>query len=128
MIENIGGVTSQVIGATLDALSIRHQFIANNVANVNTLNYSKQSLNFESQLKALLSSIHSNEHPQTIKQEFIDFKEKLKSDEFVSSSDEVIDLDEQMVELTENTLRYQALLTASGKRGSIIKMAIREGR
>ena len=50
------------------------------------------------------------------------------SDAMVESRNETVELDREMVKLTENTLSYQALLQAMSKRGDIIKMAVKEGR
>ncbi len=128
MIENIGGVTSQLIGASLDALFMKHQVIANNIANANTFGYTSKTMSFEQQLLTIMNAYSTDNDLSSVKQNIASFREQLSTNEFVSSSSQSVELDQEVVALTENTLRYQALLTASSKRGDIIKMAIREGR
>ena len=129
MIENIGGVTSQLVGLALDAALLRHELIANNIANVDTPGFQAKRLSFEEQLSGFITSSRPAA-TNTFLQDRINWVKNVmhNSDTLVITQDETVELDREMVHLTENTLRYQALLQAAGKSGEIIKMAVREGR
>ena len=51
MIDDIGGITSQLVKAALDVASLRHEVIANNIANANTQGFSPKKVGFEEYLK-----------------------------------------------------------------------------
>ena len=124
MIENIGGVTSQLVGLALDAALLRHELIANNIANVDTPGFQAKRLSFEEQLSGVITSSRPAAS-NTFLQDRIDWVKNVmhNSDTLVITENETVELDREMVHLTENTLRYQALLQAAGKSGEIIKMA-----
>ena len=128
MIESLGGATSQLVTLALDAALLRHQVIANNIANVNTPGYAAKRVSFEEQLAGLLTpSGRLNESALNAEngslQSMID-----EGHAVVPAGGEKVELDQEMIQLTQNVIRYQALLDALSKRGSILKMAINEGR
>lgn len=128
MIENIGGVNSELVKLALNAALLRHQVIANNIANVNTPGFSAKRLNFEEHLAKFMTpsgKLDESAFRQDVEslKRFID-----EGHAVVSSGDEIVELDKEMIKLTENVLHYQALLDALSKRGSIVRMAIKEGR
>ena len=128
MIDNIGGVTSQLVRVALDAALLRHEIIANNIANADTPGFQAKRLDFEQQLVGF-SALLSGGNDDALTDRINSLKASLhESDSMVVSQQEPVELDREMIRLTENTLRYQALLQASSKRGDIIKMAVREGR
>ena len=128
MIEDIGGVTSQLASLALDAALLRHEVIANNIANVDTPGYQAKRLNFEEQLVGFTTALRSG-NEEMLKDRIDSLKMAMEnSDAMVESRNETVELDREMVKLTENTLSYQALLQAMSKRGDIIKMAVKEGR
>lgn len=132
MIEEMGGVNSQLIGLALDAALLRHEVIANNIANVNTPGYSAKRLSFEEHLAGFSSALQ--QAGNSLNNELLSTRiEALKAalndgNTLVVPQNETVELDREMVRLTENNLRYQALLQAGGKRGELLSMAIREGR
>ncbi len=132
MIEEMGGVNSQLIGLALDAALLRHEVIANNIANVNTPGYSAKRLSFEEHLAGFSSALQ--QAGNSLNNELLSTRiEALKAalndgNTLVVPQNETVELDREMVRLTENNLRYQALLQAGGKRGEFLSMAIREGR
>lgn len=129
MLDNIGGVTPQLVGLALDAALLRHELIANNIANVDTPGFQAKRLSFEEQLRGFVTSSQPGA-TNSFLPERIDWIRNVmhNSDTLVITKDETVELDREMVHLTENTLRYQALIQAAGKSGEIIKMAVREGR
>jgi flagellar basal-body rod protein FlgB len=128
MLENIGGANSELVKLALDAAWLRQQVIANNIANVNTPGFSAKRVSFEEHLtKFLLASGQLNE--SAFSQQVDSLRKFVNEGHAVEpAASGVVQLDQEMINLTENVLRYQALLDALSKRGSIIKMAIKEGR
>lgn len=124
MIDDIGGVTSQIVKLALDASVMRHQVLAGNIANANSKSYAPKRLNFQEILinagidaQALENNTAPRETLDLIKQEL---SNSIKEDQ----TGKGVQLDLEMAKIAENTLRYQALLAGLSKRGSIIKMAI----
>lgn len=103
------------------ALNIRafyHKIIAGNLANVNTPNYKRKEIDFASEMKREIKRV-----------EDIRVKEIAEVQEGVHSPDgNTVDLDEEMVKLTENTLMYNALIQILVKRFSLLRYLINEGR
>jgi len=129
MIENIGGVTSQLVQLALDASLLRHQVTANNIANVDTQGYLTQRVSFEEYLSRFSTASIDNASDALLGNEIESLRNRLnQAQSLVSSTGEAVQLDREMVELTENLLRYRALLEANGKRGEVLKMAISERR
>lgn len=129
MIEGIGGVTSALVGVALDAALLRHEVIANNIANVDTPGFQAKRLSFEQHLSGYVSNSSPHENAESLHDRISWVKHIMNdSDSLITEVGETVELDREMVHLTENTLRYQALLRAAGKNGEIIKMAVREGR
>jgi flagellar basal-body rod protein FlgB len=128
MLENIGGANSELVKLALDAAWLRQQVIANNIANVNTPGFSAKRVSFEEHLtKFLLASGQLNE--PAFAQQVDSLRKYINEGHAVEpAASGTVQLDQEMIHLTENVLRYQALLDALAKRGSIIRMAINEGK
>lgn len=129
MIEDIGGVTSRLVSLALDVSSLRQQVIAHNIANANTPGFAPQRVSFEQLLESadLLTSDRPAERELT--NEIDRLQQRLDQGELIETSEEEsVSLDMEMVKLTENVLRYRAMLEGLSKRGSLIKLAINEGR
>lgn len=130
MINDIGGVTSALVGAALDAALLRHEIIANNIANVDTPGYQARRLNFEDQLRGFVQQGAMSGSDNLLLAERINWVKDIMrgNDAMIVTQNQTVELDREMVHLTENTLRYQALLQAASKRGELNRMAVKEGR
>jgi flagellar basal-body rod protein FlgB len=129
MIEDIGGVTSRLVTLALDVSSLRQQVIAHNIANANTPGFAPQRVSFEQLLEeaALLTS-DAPADPE-LANGIERLQQRLDRGELIETGeDESVSLDMEMVKLTENVLRYRALLEGLAKRGGLIKLAVTEGR
>ncbi len=104
----------------LDAASLRHQVIANNIANANTPGFVPSKVNFEQQLAFARDA--SGSVPASLPASVRPF---IEAD---AAADTRVMLDMEMVKLAHNTVQYQSLLKALDKRGSIVSAAITEGR
>lgn len=129
MIEDLGGVTTQMVRLALDVAMQRHSVISNNVANANTEGFRPQVLEFETHLKQQLAQQgigwEAVSNSGTLQRALSDAQADLQSNRYVHASGATkVELDQEMLKMSENVLRYQALLSALEKRGSIMHMAI----
>jgi len=126
MLDEIGGATSQLVQLALDAAVQRHKVIANNIANANTPGFKPLTTDFEEHISVAEAQLSSD--PDRLLQQQVDYLRPLLADGtfIVSSGGDKVQLDIEMKELAENSIRYQALLAGLGKRSSIIGMAISE--
>lgn len=104
---------------TLDSCTLRHKVIANNITNVDTPGFKGSRVIFEEKLKKALRSNPLPSNIEEIKPELIwDTESTLRED--LNN----VDIEREMVRLSENALRYniyaQILITKLG----VIKAAI----
>ncbi|HEY3282814.1 MAG TPA: flagellar basal body rod protein FlgB [Armatimonadota bacterium] len=116
-------LTTQVLTRSLDAAALRQRVAARNIANLETPGYHRQEVLFEDQLAAVLEAPSegpaSPELPQAI----------LQDDPAPGRADgNNVSVDREMAELSENALRYDALLRSVAARGAILQTVITEGR
>ncbi len=125
---DLGGVTQHLMGVALDAAMLRHEVIANNIANHDTPGYKAKRLNFENIFNEM--ALHVREvNASTLEARIESVREYLREGgTAIVSQNETVELDHEMVRLTENTLRYQAILKAASKRGDLLSLAINGGR
>lgn len=127
MIENLGGPTSDVARLALDALSLRHELISHNIANARTPGYVPKRLEFAARLQALVDSLQQGVDPGMFSQEVDLLRADIKSGTLTNApTDQTVEVDMEMVDLTANVLQYRGILDAQSKRGDILRAAIRE--
>lgn len=123
-LNNSFGKTLDVLHRTMDASMLRHQVSANNIANADTPNFKRSTVNFESELKRALDSekeekpkaylTHSKHIPFDKTQNYRDVRPRRVLD-YLSQSDNNgnnVNLEEESMLLLQNQLRYN-LLTRS---------------
>ncbi|MDH5325992.1 MAG: flagellar basal body rod protein FlgB [Gammaproteobacteria bacterium] len=124
MIDDLGGYTSQLVKAALDVASYRHKVISNNIANANTPGFTPSKVGFEEYLQSV-SMGYMEELGALNKEQLQQLVNRVTSgDTTVMASGEKVELDQQMADLSENVLKYRALLLGLEKRGAIMKMAV----
>ena len=125
----IAGITGTAVELALDAAVLRHVVISNNLANVRTPGFAPKRLDFEEQLRAVGVGLWSDENDDTLRGRLDHVRDQMTSPAGVRSMDHgPVEIDVEMVQLAENTVRYQALLEGISKRGAIIRTAVNEGR
>ena len=107
-----------LVRLALDAASLRHQAIANNIANANSAGYAPLKVNFEEQLAFARGGLRGAPMLASVKP-FV---------EADGRGSTPVMLDMEMVKLAQNTVHYQSLLKALEKRGAILAAAVSEGR
>lgn len=117
--------------AWLDGLGRRQKAISNNIANIDTPGYARQEVNFETELQrqfgrgsvglAATDPRHFTAGSQLRDQLGIDPQQLLSSSRADGNS---VDIDQEMVLLTETQMRYQAASQALSKKLGTIRTVI----
>lgn len=116
----IDPATLQLVNRALDAGALRHQAIAQNIANANVAGARAMRVQFEELLGTVQTEVAAGHSfkPEDVPVPLIT----------TESVDRPIALDEEMAALSSNSLQYQALLKAVGRQLSILGVAVQEGR
>jgi flagellar basal-body rod protein FlgB len=115
----IDPTTLQLVSRALDAGALRHQAIAQNIANANVAGAHATRVQFEELLGTLPADVAAG---RTFKIEDVPAAQVSKDLE------RPIALDEEMAAMSSNSLQYQALLRAVSKQMGILSVAMQEGR
>lgn len=104
-----------VLDSAADAAWMRNDLISNNISNVDTPNYKRQDLRFETELKAAIAN--SKEENTDAKVHNLDLK-GLKPETYTDYSTlsyrydgNNVDIETENVMLAKNQLKYNALIT-----------------
>lgn len=134
----INDPTFKALSFALDGLSMRQKAIANNVANVDTPNYKAERVSFESQLQAAVRNssdtggLQLNTTNARHLGHTIAFSTRPISithqNNTMRNDGNSVDIDLEMTNLAETTLRYQALSQLAGMKISLLKNIIRESK
>jgi flagellar basal-body rod protein FlgB len=123
-LNNSFGKTVDILHRTMDAATIRQQVLANNIANADTPNFKRSTLNFESELKRALESENVRKMPAAVTHgkhisfdRVQDYREvgPRRFLDYLSQSDNNgnnVDAEQESMLLLQNQLRYN-LLTRS---------------
>jgi flagellar basal-body rod protein FlgB len=117
--------TSALVLRALDAGVMRHAVHAANIANASVEGYQPLRLEFADQLAAARTALLSRDDA-TAKRAVGLLEPQVAPD--AAAAERPVQLDREVALMMENTVRYQALLGALGKSGSLVRLAIREGR
>lgn len=119
----------------LDAESLRQRVIANNIANVNTPNFKKSSLNFESILKKALGRDSINLNTTDPRHygaapRLAELRPEVRINRTTSMREDEnnVDMDEEMTNLAANSIEYQATARELSERISLLRYVITGGR
>ncbi|MCU7919002.1 MAG: flagellar basal body rod protein FlgB [Candidatus Thiodiazotropha sp. (ex Epidulcina cf. delphinae)] len=131
MIIELSGATSQIALLALDASSMQHNLLANNIANSATPGFNASRLDFEAYMRERIAGISdkSQSNESKVLHEVELAKQDLYSGKYISNDmQEGVQIDQEMIKLTKNVLKYQALLAGLNKVGAVMKLAINEGK
>lgn len=127
MITSIRGATTEAVLLALDAANLRHQAIANNIANAGTPGYTPLKVNFEEQLSAFRRCAEGS--ADDVRGALRGVQGFIEEDLAAAGSGASnVMLDMEVVKLSQNVVHYQSLLRALGNQMSIISAAINEGK
>jgi len=124
MLDELSTLTSATVATALDALSVRQQLIAANLANAGSAGYSPARVDFETALRRELESGGDRSVLETL-DALARLRAGLTEGHFTSRSEQQgVEIDLEMLRLNETVIRYQALIQGLGKYGSLTRMAI----
>lgn len=130
--------TLRALAFALDGLSLRQKATAHNIANVDTPDYKAQHVSFEAQLQQALHGKSETSLPlEVTRTNHIDLRSAPGKSAAISLDHENnqlrndgnnVDIDLEMTNLAETSLRFQSLTQLAGMKLSLLKTIIREGR
>ena len=65
ILSQIDSITPKIVEFALDGLSLRHQAIASNIANINSVDYKPVSVSFENQISDLRNNFYNTSAQNT---------------------------------------------------------------
>ena len=127
----IGDRGLQTLSGWLNGLSRRQEATSNNIANIDTPGYVRQQVNFETELQRMFNR-GSNEMAATDARHYTggnSLRDQLGMDpqQLLSSSrmdGNSVDIDQEMITLTETQMRFQAASQALSKKLGTIRTVI----
>lgn len=129
---------STIIEKSLDASLVKNEAIAQNIANVDTPDYNRKTVNFEEQLSAAISKkggfVGTRTDPRHIQigtGSVNDIEVGMVEDNSALDmriDGNNIDIENEMVQMAENDLKYEVLIQRMTGTFNRIKLVIREGR
>ncbi len=133
-----GDIGFRAISTALDGLSMRQRVTGNNIANIDTPGYKAQFVKFEDQLKRALKTNNDRRNLALTNTTsgHLKFNESPGSQliEIGSNNNDLrndannVDIDLEMTNLAETTLRYQALTQLTTNKLGLLKNIVRGGR
>jgi flagellar basal-body rod protein FlgB len=125
----VGSLTASLVAKALDAASLRHAALAQNIANATTAGYQPLQVNFEEQLAMARNDVLDRGNEAGARRAVESLHAEIGP---APAGDAVggdkIKLDAEIAKMMQNAVYYQSLLAAMSKNGSIVRMAVREGR
>ena len=124
---------TNLLSQALDASALRQKVIANNVANANTPGFKRSEVTFEehmntvSRLRLPLASPHRGHLPLG---DAVSNGPQVRTDRTTSmrSDGNNVDIDLEMVLMSANAIKYQALSQQLGDHFGMLRYVINEGR
>lgn len=121
-----------VLRRGLSYSSLRHELISDNIANVSTPGYRRKDLEFSGILQSNISKLlplqttQSNHMPLNTESLDRHFRVTYPSDTDTKSDGNNVDLDKEVIAMTDNSLYYNTLTTVLGRKLRGLKMVISE--
>ena len=126
MLGQAEAITVDMVRLALDAASMRHQAIANNIANVNTTAYKPATVNFEQQMDVIRAAMKQGDPIQA--NMLSGLQPFIERGAPHSEAERSALLDIEIANMAQNTVQYEALIKALSKHMSLISSAIAEGK
>jgi len=124
----LSDVTSQALAAALEGSAARHRAIAQNLANLDTPGFIRSDLNFEEALAVALERARQGPHRAFDLFASLPLRPQQDRSSPARADGNNVDVDREMVLLSRNALRYNAVGEALAARIRLLRAAIQEGR
>ncbi len=106
-----------ILERALDIRAFYHQVLSGNIANVETPNYKEKDIDFHGELDRKMRGATE-----------IEVKEKADYDGITGLDGNTVNIESQIIKLTENSLMFNSLVQVVGKKFSLMRYLINEGR
>lgn len=123
--SSIEQVTRASLALALDASAMQQRAVVSNIANAAVPGYRRQEVSFGDQLSAIRQEIASQGHTSLDSLRHIQPYIGANSS---SGTDMTIRIDQELVTLTENAVRYQTLIKGLNKYFAIMSSAVNDGK
>lgn len=124
ILKNLFGPFSDDLQRSMAQTTQRHALIVNNLANVNTPGYKRKDMDFG----IVLEEEMQQRGPASIAQDADSMVDAMEDQTSIRLDGNNVDLEREVMALSETELRYQALTDAANNYFSGLKNVIREGR
>lgn len=126
MTQGLEAITTATVALALDAASLRQQAIAANVANVNTVGYIPQRVDFEAQLDDARRALQERGtvDPFALSGVRLQLTPMLDA----AGQPEKVQLDVEMANMAQNAVQYQALAKGIARHLAILYTAASDGK
>ena len=127
------GRTYEVLSNSLDISAKRHNLIASNIANMDTIGYKPKDLDFKKTLKRVMAPPNPPDMSQTHKKHYAGFNVNSSSINGENSEDvdiyhlDSVNIDTEMTHLVENNIKYRTATEMLLRKMEKLRYAIREG-
>jgi flagellar basal-body rod protein FlgB len=131
--SRIFGYTSRMIGKALDVSAKRHNLIAGNIANMDTIGYKPTDLDFNETLNRAMGEKEPDYLDKTHSKHLSPDDEKPFSMSGENSEDvdiyhlDSVNIDREMMSLMENNVKYRTIVELKLRKSEITRYAIEEG-
>ncbi len=135
MIHGLFDTTIQTLDKALELRSQKLQVISSNIANAETPGYAPMRMDFEKSLQEAVSGpesgqvrTHQNHMPAAAGKDISDFQATFSRDYDQSGIGDrnKVSIEQEMVDLSENQIRYEAAIQMLNKKFSMLKLVIQE--
>ena len=126
MTEGLEAITTSALGLALDAASLRQKAIASNIAHHATEGYVTQKVDFESQMADARRSLDNKGSIDafSLAEVHLEIAPARDSD----GAPTRVQLDEQMANMAQNAVQYQALTRSLSRHFALLAIATNDGK
>ncbi len=127
------GRTYEVLSNSLDISAKRHNLIASNIANMDTIGYKPKDLDFKKTLKRVMAPPRPPDMSQTHKKHYAGIDVNSSAINGANSEDvdiyhlDSVNIDTEMTNLVVNNIKYRTATEMLLRKMEKLKYAIREG-
>jgi flagellar basal-body rod protein FlgB len=118
-----------VLGTSLDAVSTRNDLIANNIANVNTPDYKRKDLSFETELRNAFVNVSGDTVDARVKNLNLDTMGQNTYTDYSElsyrSDGNNVDIDTENAILAKNQIKYEGLMSLLNKDFDALKSVMK---
>ena len=132
------GKTVDILQRGMDVATLRREVIANNIANANTPNFKRSTINFEAQLKRVLDSEKTSSQPEAAvtdprhiafdtKANWQDVKPVRQLDYLTQSKSNGnnVDIQEELMSAEQNQMMYSLMAQAAANEFNQLNIVLR---